>query len=113
MLLISSFGYSREDGAGSEPAQLWLEGITGPQWKQPVECAAVPTARPCRAKDTELTDCSRLMSILCLCVFVSCLERSKAKVHKLLVRVLKVSIYYCKIFKSIYSEPADKQLHYF
>ena len=47
----------------------------------------------------------------CVCLYVP--EQSKARVHKLLVRVLKVSIYYCKIFISIYSESADKQLHYF
>lgn len=101
MLLIPSFGYSQEDGAGNE---LGSAVVRRDHWSS-VETASGPCSCSHHKGRAELRTLSSqivpLTSILCLCVFVSVSEQSKARVHKLLVRVVKVSIYYCKIFKSI------------
>lgn len=71
MLLISSFGYSREDGAGSEPGSA----VVGRDHWSSVETASGVCGCSHRKGRAELRTLSSqivpLMSILCLCVFVS------------------------------------------
>lgn len=71
MLLIPSFGYSQEDGAGSEPGSA----VVGRDHWSSVETASGPCSCSHHKGRAELRTLSSqivpLTSILCLCVFVS------------------------------------------